>query len=284
MRARAPRIIVQSRVVCNSYSLTPFAAETPKGAHAQVVQPRGPSRHLQHAVCFTHVMDLTTSCRIRRTRGSTPPRCNKYPLHCNVSLLHFSLSPHANPRVSSPHFLGRCGVHCNFVLLHARPRGTPAHRQEQHDPHKHIIILPLAKPIPFASTGTSAPTDRRASYGYAHFHKLCGTCQGLPKLSLRNVFLRGFVNMWWTFRATSRREQLFVVPKISSQTESCTGFYAVRRTVGGSVEVRVSRQNPAADSRTDLWHPSSSGSGGTRRGLHSYLPGWGSTAFCGADF
>ena len=36
------------------------------------------------------------------------------------------------------------------------------------------------------------------------------------------------------------------------------------RTVGGSAEVRVSRQNPAADSRTDLGHSSSAGSGGTR--------------------
>ena len=30
--------------------------------------------------------------------------------------------------------------------------------------------------------------------------------------------------------------------------------------------------------------PVPQGSGGARRGLHSFLAGWGSTAFCGADF
>ena len=51
------------------------------------------------------------------------------------------------------------------------PRGTTARaqQQQQHYPHtKHIIVLPLTKPILFGSTGTSATTDRRASCGHAH--------------------------------------------------------------------------------------------------------------------
>ena len=79
--------------------------------------------------------------------------------------------------------------------------------------------------------------------------------------------------------------QPFVVLKFSSQDRilQCTveqiSRDADRRTVGRSADERVPRQNPAADSR----HPSSAGSGGTRGGLHSFLQGQGSTAFCGAD-
>ena len=56
--------------------------------------------------------------------------------------------------------------------------------------------------------------------------------------------------------------RLFNVPKISSQTESCsvqwTRFLAVPvprmiEQFVGSAEDRFSRQNPAADSPTDLW-------------------------------
>ena len=146
-------------------------------------------------------------------------------------------------------------VACNLLLFQdpAAPPTPLSLQQQQHYPHTSHIVMHIAH---FATTDlrTAATKDHRASYGYAHSTS-CVKLSRPSELSERNCEHVVDVSVPQVVG------QLFVVPKISSQDRivqrtvehvSRCSRAAYNRTVCRSAEVRFSRQNPAADSRTDL--------------------------------
>ena len=127
---------------------------------------------------------------------------------CNFVLLHaISCCCMQKPNVLSPLFCSSIGVHCNkyplhaiscccmqfrvvacnFVLLHAKPRGPPAHTQQQHYPHTNISSYSQLQQQRTAEHVADMPIPQ-----------VMWQLSRPPKMTLKNVFLRGFVNMWRT--------------------------------------------------------------------------------------
>ena len=164
-----------------------------------------------HAVCCQTqgAWSSRRSCRIRRTRGLTPP-VQQVPVAFQFLVVAFFVVATCTKPCVLARFVAtstRCMqfrvVACNIVFLHAiscccmqflpltsnnntihhaAPRTSSGQANSSHGspPCRSLFLnMPLSRICPF--------------------HRLCGNCEGLPKLSLKNVFLRGFVNMWWTF-------------------------------------------------------------------------------------
>ena len=155
---------------------------------------------------------------------------------CNATRCCISRCRHMQKKtlVLSSTFLGRywCAlqqvpVACNFVLLHTisfccmqEPAALPAHPNNNTIHTQHIIIHKAPFERMQQRTGTSATTDRRESYGYAHSTSYIRVVKAVKNVS--RVFLRGFVKKVVDVSVPQIAVQLFVVPKVSSQTESCS--------------------------------------------------------------
>ena len=116
-----------------------------------------------------------------------------------------------------------------------------------------------SKPSPFGSTGTSATTDRQASFGCDCSTSFAAIVKACP---LRNVLLRGFCEHVVDVTVPQVVEKLIVLcprsqarPTFASEPSNRFLAVPVPRVIEQfcrCAEGRFSRQNPAADSRTDL--------------------------------
>ena len=154
--------------------------------------------------------------------------CNKYPLHA----------------------ISRCCVQLRVVF------SRPAHRQ-QHCPHKHFSILPLDKTLPAHSQRQQQQTSEHVTD--MPIPQVMWHLSRPPKLSLKERTSERICEHVVDVSVPQVVEQLFVVPKISDrilqrtveQVSRCSGD-ACRRTKGRGAEVRVTSQNPPADSNRSL--------------------------------
>ena len=113
-----------------------------------------------------------------------------------------------------------------------KTRDTSVHRQQQHN-HTNISSHSLW-PRPTPPLPTAASTDRRAHCGYAHFTSYVAILKDSKVVSSKRMSERICEHVV-DVSVPQVVEQLFVVPKISSQTESCSvpwnRFLAVPATV-----------------------------------------------------
>ena len=180
------------------------------------------------------------------------------------------------------------GVACNFPLLTQDPAAPPPSSQQQHYPRTNTSSS-SSKPIPFP-TETTTTTDRRALYGYAHctsYVAIVKASKFVPQERIADRICEHVVDV----SVPQVVEQLIVVPKIPSQTESRSvpwnRFLAVPvpRMIEQLVEVpkfvsqdRIRQRTLEQISDTPVPQVVEE-----LVGLHSFLPGWGSASFCGAD-
>ena len=174
----------------------------------------------------------------------------------------------------------------------SRPRGTPTLHLNNNTINTHTSSSSSSfKPLHFISTETTTITDHRARYGCAH----CTICVAIVKASnsvpqerTADRICEHVVDV----SVPQVIEQLFVVPKISSQTESCgvpwNRFLAVPvpRMIEQLVEVPkfVSQERIQQRTLEQIFDTPVPQVVEELVGLHSFHPGWGPTSsFCGAD-
>ena len=98
--------------------------------------------------------------------------------------------------------------------------GVHADKQQQHYPHTNISSCSL-RPRPLPPAPNYSKNGPPSKLWICPFHKLCSNCHGRQKC-LSSVFLKRFCEHVVDVSVLQVVDHLFVVPKISSQTESCS--------------------------------------------------------------
>ena len=171
--------------------------------------------------------------------GATSTRCIAISRCCIFRCRHRQLTP---PRVLSTLFFNKNLLHaiscccmqfrvvaCNFVVLFSRPAAPPPTANNNTILTQTYHHTPSPSPLP-----TAASTDRRAHCGYAHFTSYVAIVKDSKVVSSERMSERICEHVV-DVSVPQVVEQLFVVPKISSQTESCSvpwnRFLVVRATL-----------------------------------------------------